>query len=139
MNERNFQMRMFSKYEESENTVTELEVELWEDEEWRTFDLNVRSPGFLIFVYADFTCQHLYLRTNAAERGLILESSRGSIHVVTSEDWDLEKVHVSFDAKLASGSATPEDFDYIIGRMKQCPVSKNLSKEATMETVLHFR
>ena len=50
MNERNFRMRMFSKYEDSENTVSELEVEVWEDEEWRSFDLNVRSPGFLIFV-----------------------------------------------------------------------------------------
>ncbi len=138
MDERYFQMRLVSQYEGSENNIADLSVEVFEDGAWQAFDLNTRSPGFLIFVYADFTCQHLYLRTNAAERGLILASAKGSIEMVTTEDWDLEKLQINFDVELANGKATSEDVDYIIERMKQCPVSRNIRKGALMKSVVHF-
>ena len=138
MNERYFQMRLFSRYEGTENNIAELGVEVLEDGAWQAFDLNTRSPGFLIFVYADFTCQHLYMHTNAAERGLILASAKGSIQMVTTEDWNLEKLQIDFDVELANGKATSMDVEYIIERMKQCPVSKNIRGDVDMATVVHF-
>jgi uncharacterized OsmC-like protein len=131
-------MRLVSRYEGSENNIADLAVEAFEDGAWQAFDLNTRSPGFLIFVYADFTCQHLYLRTNAAERGLILASAKGSIQMVTTEDWNLEKLQINFDVELANGTATSKDVDYVIERMKQCPVSKNIRGGVDMATVVHF-
>jgi uncharacterized OsmC-like protein len=136
MGERSFQMRLFSRYEGSENTVADLQVECLEDGEWEHFDLSIRSPGFLIFTYAALTCQHLYLRTNATERGLLIESSEGSIHLITTEDWNLQRLHVRFDVKLTSGNVTTSDVDYIKARMKQCPVSKIIKDVRDVETVV---
>ncbi len=138
MSERNFHMQLSCRYEGSENNVDDLRVQLFEEAEWKDFDLNVKSAGFLIFVYAAFTCQHLYLRTNASERGLQIDSATGSIHMLTSEDWDLQKLRISFNAKLRSGRATKEDVDYIIGRMKQCPVSRNIRNLDDEQTIVNF-
>ena len=41
------------------------------------FDLNSGSAGFLIFVYAVLNCQHMYMRLNCAERGLLLDTAEG--------------------------------------------------------------
>ncbi|MCP4409626.1 MAG: hypothetical protein GY807_18125 [Gammaproteobacteria bacterium] len=138
MNERSFQMQLVSHYEGTENTVTNLNIEVLEDGQWEDFDLNSRSPGFVIFVYAVFTCQHLYLRTNAAERGLLMDHAIGSIHMVTTEDWDLRRLHVRFDVTLVSGRASSDETNHIIGRMKQCPVSRNIRDIAEDKTELRF-
>lgn len=138
MNEHSFQMRLVSHYEGTENTVTDLAVEVLEEGQWKDLDLNSRSPGFVIFVYSVFTCQHLYLRTNAAEQGLLMDHANGSIHMITTEDWSLKKLHVRFDVTLVSGSASSDEADYIIGRMKQCPVSRNLRGIAEDKTELSF-
>jgi len=66
MSERNFQMRLTCGYTEPENTVEHLNVEVLDEGTWKKFDLNTMTPGFDIFIYALFTCQHMYFRVNAA-------------------------------------------------------------------------
>jgi hypothetical protein len=126
MNERSFRLRQFCRYEDPDNSIADLEVEVLADGRWEPIDLNMHTPGFLLFVYTILTCQHRYLRANCAEKGLRLESADGSIDLLADEDWCVRKMHIRFDACLKSGSPTREDVDYIVARMKQCPVSKNL-------------
>ncbi|MEA3292360.1 MAG: hypothetical protein U9Q71_08705, partial [Pseudomonadota bacterium] len=131
-------MRLASRYQGSDNTVTGLEVEILEQDGWHALELHPGSPGFLIFVYSVFTCQHLYLRTNAAERGLLLEAAEGEMRLVAAEDWNLESIDVSFRAKLRPGSAPPRggDEEHITERMKACPVSRNLKPGIVKKTTL---
>ncbi len=138
MSDRSFQMRLGCRYEDPDNTVGALRVENLEEGEWRNLDMNTRSPGFLIFVYAVFTCQHLYFRTNCAERELMLDSAEGAIDVATSEDWALTRLHVHFVGKLKSGTPSSGDIDYIVGRMKQCPVSRNTREPPDSQTSVSF-
>jgi hypothetical protein len=126
MNERSFRLRQFCRYDDPDNNIANLEVEVMADGRWEPFDLNVHTPGFLLFVYTILTCQHRYLRTNCAEKEFRLESASGSIDLLASEDWVVQKLHIRFDARLKSGSPTQEDVAYIVERMEQCPVSKNL-------------
>ena len=139
MSERSFRMRLVCRYAEPENTVDDLTVQNFEEGEWRNLALSERTPGFLVFAYAVFTCQHLYFRTNCAERGLPLASAEGLIHVLTTEDWDLTSVHVHFEGTLRSGAASSRDTEYIVSRMKQCPVSRNLREPPDTRTTVKLR
>jgi len=136
MSERHFQMRLHGTYQEPENSVASLRVEIFVEEEWQMFDLNSGSAGFLIFVYAILNCQHMYMRLNCAERGLLLETAEGYIHVTTTEDWLLSDLRVEFTGNLRSGTPAKDDLDYIIGRMENCPVSRNLDYRASGHTRL---
>ena len=129
-----FNLRLSAAYESSDNKLASLDVQVLGDDGWVPLDLNTMTPGFLIYVYSMFTCQHLYLRTNAAERDLTLATARGEILVEASEDWFLEKVDVKFKLELAAGEADAAAIDYIISRMKQCPVSKNLPPDIDILT-----
>jgi len=126
MSERSFRLRQSCRYEEPDNSVADLAVEVLADGKWESLDVNLHTPGFLLFVYTILSCQHRYLRTNCVEKGLRLASTHGSIDLVAGEDWSVRKMHIRFDLDLGSGAPTREDLDYIIGRMEQCPVSKNL-------------
>ena len=108
------------------------------ENEWRLLALNETSPGFTIYVYAMLACQHLYLRTNAAERGLILERSRGEINARADADWHLERVAVRFEVKLRSGSNNAAVTEQIAARMAQCPVSKNLPAGLNIDVTLNL-
>lgn len=132
-------MRLSCKYGTADNTVEDLFVEILESGQWRVFDLGIGSPGFQIFVYAIFSCQHLYMRTNCAERGLELSASEGRIQVAASEEWSITQLHVAFDAQIRSGAPTGEDVDYIVDRMGHCPASVNLSPIADLHTDLRLR
>jgi hypothetical protein len=133
-----FNLRLSATYESSENNVATLEVQFLSEDGWEPLDLNTMTPGFLVYVYSIFTCQHLFLRTNSTERDLVLASSRGEILVETSEDWHLENVDVKFDVNLVSGDAKEDNIDYIISRMKQCPVSKNFPTNFHARTHIAF-
>ncbi len=133
-----FHLRMNATYETSENTIGSLQVEVLDDNEWSTLELDIKTPGFLIYAYSVFTCQHLYLRTNATERGLVFINSEGEILVQASDDWFLQKIDVKFEVKLASGDPNKDNLDYIISRMKQCPVSKNLPQGIDIDTRVEF-
>jgi hypothetical protein len=119
-------MRLKSTYAGDKNTVAGLDVEHEVNGEWQPLDLGLASPGFDIFVYAVFTCQHMYFRVNCAERGLVLNSADGSIVIGAGQDWNMENLQVHFSGQLGSGQASPDDIDYIVSRMQQCPVSKNI-------------
>lgn len=138
MSGHDFKLRLNCRYEGDDNRVADLAVEVLTSEGWQSLDLNVGSPGFLLFVYTIFTCQHMFMRINAAERGLLLDSAAGSIEVVASEEWMLERLHLEFEARLASGTPSAVDVDYIVGRMQQCPVSKNLNAPNDSRTQLRF-
>lgn len=133
-----FKLRMNSSYTSSENDIDSLDVKMLEDNEWKTLDLNTRTPGFLVYVYSIFTCQHMFLRTNGTERNLVYASSKGDILVEASEQWFLEKIDVSFYVKLTSGKPDDDDVSYIISRMRQCPVSKNLPQNLETHTRVEF-
>ena len=135
MSDHLFHLRL-SCASDTENKPLKLVVELHENNQWQPLQLDALTPGFLVYVYAIFTCQHLYLRTNSSERGLQLATALGEIRLQADADWILRKVSVSFDVTLAKGTAGREDIEYIISRMKQCPVSKNLPASARVDTRL---
>lgn len=138
MNSRHFEMRLKCTYADPDNSVKFLDVEHLVENKWQTLELDTRFPGFQIFVYAIFTCQHMYFRVNCAERGLILNSAQGSIVVEANTDWVLETLHVDFTGHLKSGQPNQGDMDYIVDRMKLCPVSRNLSTVPDSETKIRF-
>lgn len=126
MEQRQFHLRLACQYQGSDNEVHDLMVEVKTKEGWQALDLNINSPGFLVFCYGIMACQHLYMRTNAKERGITLQSTKGSLDVVTSIDWIIEKVRVRFDGVIASGKPSDDDINYIIERMGHCPSTVNL-------------
>ena len=133
-----FNLRMAVDYGPTENEIASLQVDVLNENEWETLELNTTTPGFLIFVYSIFTCQHMFLRTNATERKLAFKSSRAELLVETSEDWLLEKVYVKFIVKLSAGEANDDDTDYLVSRMQHCPVSKNLPQGIDIDTSVEF-
>jgi uncharacterized OsmC-like protein len=136
LSERNFSMRMRSTYEGDNNAVASLDVEHQLEGRWQPFEIGLGAPGFDIFVYAVLACQHLYFRANCAERGLMLGSAEGTIRISADADWKMETLQVQFSGRLASGRAGQDDIDYIVARMEQCPVSRNLRQVPEAGTVV---
>jgi len=131
---RHINMRLKCRYESDKNTISRLEVEHETGGEWKALDLDASTPGFDIFVYAMFHCQHTYFRINCAERGLLLDSAEGDIRVSADEDWKLLDMTVNFTGELESGQASQADIDFIVARMQQCPVSRNVNTPASAHT-----
>lgn len=139
MSEREFRLRLNCTYTAPDNHIADLHVEVLTGNGWEDLVLHLQSPGFLMFVYTIFTCQHLYLRTNCAEKGFVLRSAQGAIRVVTDEDWNLRVLDVEFAGVLDAGEPSEADIAYIIGRMRQCPVSRNLREQPVADTRLSLR
>jgi hypothetical protein len=134
---RTWNMRMTCSYEGDNNKITSLAVEQKDDQGvYKPLTIDINSPGFLVFVYSVFTCQHLYMYVNAAERGLLLASSTGSFELVAGDDWMLSDLRVRFEGKLRAGTPTDEQIADIEGRMNQCPVSRNLHPSGVHESKL---
>ncbi|RLB55092.1 MAG: hypothetical protein DRJ42_07285 [Deltaproteobacteria bacterium] len=136
VNTNNFKLRLTTTYADPDNSVASVSAEVHGLEGWKPLDLSTGTPGFLVFVYAVLACQHLYMRVNCAERGLMLESAVGTIDMETEADWLMTKMNVAYEGKLKSGAPTADDIAYVIGRMKQCPVSKNLKEPQESQTTL---
>jgi organic hydroperoxide reductase OsmC/OhrA len=139
MTERIFKMRISCDYKEPDNTVERQQVELFKEGEWTDFDLDTGTAGFLVFVYAVLACQQMHLRLGCKDRGLKLASAAGDIEIATTADWIISRLRVNFSALLNSGEASEEDVATVIQRMKNCPVSKNLTFSPQAETTLEFR
>ncbi len=133
MSKRNFQLRLRATYQSNENKVDDLVVEVLHDGKWEVLDLGIRSPGFLMYITALFSCQHLYMRTNCAERNLVLASAEGDLKVEASEIWEIEDIKVHFTGRLASGAPNEDALAYITERMHHCPVSTNLPRHIPMQ------
>ena len=138
MSKHDFQMRLNCTYIDPDNTVDSLDVETYIDNEWQALDLHTKTAGFQVFIYAILTCQHMYFRMNAVERGLMLASSKGSVIVNADEQWNIELLHVQFDGHLKNGTASQDAIEYIAERMGLCPVSCNLREIANTKTIVTF-
>lgn len=127
VSERSFNMRLKCHYQGDVNEVSSLEVEHKVKDEWVPLDLGLATPGFDIFVYAIFTCQHRFFRVVCAERKLMLNSAEGNITIAADKDWHMETLQLHFSGQLNSGQSSADDIEAIVSRMKQCPVSRNLA------------
>ena len=131
-----FKLRLSCSYADPDNSVASLGVEVFGKDGWEPFELGTGTAGFLIFAYAVFNCQHMYMRLNCAERGLLLESASGTIDIRTDADWVVQQLHVGFTGALKSGTPAQADLDYIVDRMKHCPVSMNTREPVDSKTTL---
>ena len=138
MSDRIFDMRLSCVYTGDENEITGLEVELFADGVWEAFGLDMQSPGFLVFVYAIFTCQHRMFHVTAARQSLLLDSARGTINVATDGDWKIKTLQIDFEGKLITGQAGQEDIDVITRAMNDCPVSVNLREVSEYSSSIRF-
>ncbi|MDH5613294.1 MAG: AF1514 family protein [Gammaproteobacteria bacterium] len=138
MTDRHFHLRLNCNYQTEKNDVSNLVVEIWVENEWKTLHLSVKSPGFLLLVYGLFSCQHLYMRTNSAERNLVLDSAYGELKLTAGEFWNIKSIEVTFNVKLLSGHPNDDDIAYIIDRMGHCPVSTNLPSNLKTKSIVHF-
>jgi len=138
MTDRYFHLRLSCNYETDKNEVTNLHVEISIDNEWKSLHLSTKSPGFLLLVYGLFSCQHLYMRTNCAERNIVLKSATGELKLSAGEFWNIQKVEVTFNANLKSGKPSNDDITYIIERMGHCPVSTNIPDDIEKKSSITF-
>jgi len=138
MSDRYFRLRLECGYEQPGNAVAQLMLQKHTQEGWEDFNLNTLSPGFEIFVYAVFTCQHTYFRTNCAEQGLLLAEAYAEIELVTDADWNLVRNLVIFKGRLLQGEPSDAVVNYIVERMRQCPVSRNIRDIPDNQTRISF-
>ena len=138
MSDRHFRLRLHCGYEQPGNAIAHLMVQKRGQDGWEEFTLNTLSPGFEIFVYAVFTCQHTYFRTNCAEQGLLLAEAEGEIELVTDADWNLVRSLVKFHGRLVQGEPGDAAISYIVERMRQCPVSRNILEIPDNQTRISF-
>ncbi len=138
MADKTFHLRLNADYQGSENNIQNLAIEILNDGSWESLELDIHSPGFLLFINGLFSCQHLYMRTNAAECELQLIKASGELYVETTENWEITQAQVSFVAQLRSGDPSDENLDYIIDRMHHCPVSSNLPEHLLLQVSVRF-
>jgi len=50
----------------------------------------------------------------------------------------VQKLHVHFQGQVQSGAPAAGDVDYIVDRMRHCPVSINLREVADSRTAVDF-
>ncbi|RMG38154.1 MAG: hypothetical protein D6720_01810 [Gammaproteobacteria bacterium] len=133
-----FLFSMQCRYQGDENAVRSLRVYREQEGTRIPFELDLITPGFEIFCYAIFTCQHTYLRLNCAERGLLLDCVQGEMHLSTDENWLLQRQFLSFSMRLRSGDPSADTVDYLVERMQRCPVSSNLKPIGDNQIMLAF-
>jgi hypothetical protein len=138
MSNRNFHLRLSCRHTAPHNEIADLVVEVESSGKWQPFHPDVTSPGFLLYVYALFSCQLRYLRLNSAERNLVLESSQGDLKLVAGKDWGIKSVTVAFRSRLKEGHHSADDIAYIQDRMKHCPVSTNFRDEVELKNEVIF-
>ena len=138
MNDLTFQMLLQCNYTNDENDIEQLNVEHLVDDSWQELTLSTDTPGFDIFMYAILTCQHMFFRNNAAEYGLVLDSSEGLMTIIADEHRSIQSLHVDFKGKVKKGVANADMVDSIIARMNLCPVSINLKDILDRKTTVVF-
>ena len=138
MNQRVTRMRLHSRYAGPENAIKELSAEQFLGGAWEPFELTIRSPGFDVYTYSALTCQHTYFRSNCAEKGLLLNTATAEIAITLADNWKMLGTRVEISAKLKSGTETQEINDYVLGRMRHCPVSINTCPAENDLAIIHF-
>ena len=138
MSDRSFKFRLNCSYTDPDNSIDQLVVETLIDDEWQLLDISTKSPGFQLFNYGLLSCQHLYFRTNAAERGLMMSSASAFLAIETDINWNILSMNVEFNGKLKSGSPSEDVIAYIIERMGLCPVSSNIKEVSDSQRSVTF-
>ena len=138
MAEHRFELRASFVYGGGDNRTEKLTAEILTEEGWNALELNLSSPGFLIFVYSFMVCQHTYFHANCNESGLLLDRANLELLLVAREDWQIERVEVGIRSVLRGGKADRETVDYIESRMRRCPVSINLREPPDYRITLEF-
>ncbi len=133
-----FQLRATFRYAGDDNRLDGLDTEILTDDGWQALDLNLSSPGFLIFVYSFLICQHTYFHANCTESGLLLERAGVELLLVAGDDWRIGQIEIGVRPTLRAGEAAAETIAYIEKRMRQCPVSINLNEPADYRIILDF-
>ncbi len=139
MSDRYFHLKLHSSYKTDENQIDDLAIEAWHEDHWETLELDIRSPGFLLYINGLLSCQHLYMRANSAECGIELASAEGELEVTTDESWHIKDIRVHFDAKIRHGKPTQANLEYIHERLYHCPVSSNLPPQVDMQSTVDFQ
>jgi hypothetical protein len=99
------------------------------------FTVTMSGPPFGTFTYAALASQLAELCSSASERGLRLARVRGRLRVTTA-DWVVQDLETELWLTLRGGAASPEDLAFLAGRMRDCPVCRNLTA-ARRDTRLH--
>ena len=133
--------RLRSSQTASDSTTQSLVVEmLGESGEWTPQILSLTFPGFRLYLLSLLLCLHHSLVVNARERGLQLQKVEARFDVVSLE-WRLQQVRGSFALMLdpaGTARADVKTLAAIVERMKQCPVSRNLSGEVSQHLALEL-
>ena len=138
MAQHRFKLRACYRYSGEDNQVEGLEAEIQTDDGWQALDLNLSTPGFLIFVYSLLVCQHTYFHANSTETGLQLDRAEVDLLLVAGDDWKIRQIEVGIRSRLRSGEPAAETIAYIVNRMRQCPVSINLDEPENYRIDLDF-
>jgi len=138
MTDQTFHLRLKCGYDTPDNNPANLVVEVNADDKWEPFNPEIETPGFLLFVYALFSCQLRYLRMNCAERNIVLESTAGELRLTAGLDWNVKTVLITFRSSLKSGQPAVDDIDYVRERMRHCPVSTNLPDSVDTNNDVYF-
>ncbi len=138
MAQHQFRLRAAFAYSGDDNKIDHISARILTDDGWVALDLNLATPGFLVFVYSFLVCQHTYFHANSTESDLQLERAELELLLVAGDDWKIESIDVRIDAALRGGEVTAEKRGYIESRMRQCPVSINLKEPENYRIELNF-
>jgi len=132
MPDKHFNLKLHATYSDDKNSIDALSIEVKTADGWQDLALDIRSPGFMLYINGLFSCQHLYMRTNSAECDVVLDSAEGELNVITNDIWEIQHAEINFEVKIKSGTVSDSDHAYIVERMKHCPVSSNLPKRVVL-------
>ena len=138
MAQHRFQLRARFSYSGDNNGIDDIGVEISTADGWQPLELELASPGFLIFVYSFLVCQHTYFHANCGESGLKLDQSQVELLLLADDNWKIERIDVTVAAASSGGDASATIVDYIESRMRQCPVSINLKEPEDYRIKLSF-
>ena len=139
MSDHSFQLRASFDYSGDNNSIDQVNAQVWSDTGWNRLEISNESPGFLIFVYSFLICQHTYFHANCSESGLLMEHSEVELDLHAGEDWKIRQVNVGIDVKLRGGDPEQATVEYIEGRMRHCPVSVNMREPPEYHIELKFK
>jgi hypothetical protein len=138
MAKHSFQLRASIRYAGEKNQIDDIRVDVFTDDGWTPLDLDLKTPGFLIFVYSFLMCQHTYFHANCNESGLQLDHADLDLLLMAGENWRIEKIVVEIAAELRRGDVDPDTVEFIKSRMRQCPVSINLQEPEEYRIEVEF-
>ncbi len=98
-----FELRADLQYSGGDNRIDGLDAEVLTDDGWQPLQIDNRTPGFLMFVYAFLICQHTYFHANSGESWLRLVEASATLLLQTDHEWKIERIRVGIAAKLRDG------------------------------------